>query len=214
MHQYAVVGSGYMGGGIAQVLALSGATVVIADVSEMIAVKSYDRLLAESVSFVADGLLAPGATETLMKYLKPAASVEEAVAEAEFIEESVIEDVDVKRNVLSTISSVARPAAIIGSNTSTISIGTLAEAVRGRERFLGVHFSNPAPFVPGVELIPHAKTEPRVLAAVEKIIRGVGKEPAQVRDVTAVCPEPSAVRAVQGSGSTGGRGGGIDRGHR
>lgn len=184
MHQYAVVGSGYMGGGIAQVLALSGATVVIADVSETIAEKSYDRLLAESESFVADGLLAPGATESLRKNLKPAASVEEAVADAEFIEESVIEDVDVKRDVLSTISSVARPATIIGSNTSTISIGTLAEAVRGRERFLGVHFSNPAPFIPGVELIPHAKTEPRVLAAVEKIIRGVGKEPAQVRDVT------------------------------
>jgi 3-hydroxybutyryl-CoA dehydrogenase len=184
MHQYAVVGSGYMGGGIAQVLALSGTTVVIADVSETVAANNYDRLLAESERFVADGLLAPGATETLRKNLRAAASVEEAVAEAEFIEESVIEDVDVKRDVLSAISSVARPAAIIGSNTSTISIGTLAEAVRGRERFLGVHFSNPAPFVPGVELIPHAKTEPRVVVAVETIIRRVGKQPAQVRDVT------------------------------
>jgi 3-hydroxybutyryl-CoA dehydrogenase len=184
MRQYAVIGSGYMGGGIAQVLALSGATVVIADVSATVAAKNYDRLLAESDKFVADGLFPPGSTEILKKNLKAGASVDEAVAGAEFIEESVVEDVDVKREVLSVISSAAPPTAIIGSNTSTISIGTLAEAVNGPGRFLGVHFSNPAPFVPGVELVPHAATEPDVVAAVEDIITQIGKQPAQVRDVT------------------------------
>ena len=184
MPKYAVVGSGYMGGGIAQVLALSGAAVAIADVSERIAEESYRRLVAESENFVADGLFAPGSTEILASNLRPAASLEEAVAEAEFIEESVVEDVGVKRDILRAISSAARPEAIIGSNTSTISIGTLAEAVRGAERFLGVHFSNPAPFVPGVELIPHAATAPRSLAMVQDIVRGIGKQAAQVRDVT------------------------------
>lgn len=184
MREYAVVGSGYMGGGIAQVLALSGATVVIADISENSAVENYHRLLAEAESFVANGLFAPGSTEILEKKLRPASTVDEAVAGADFIEESVIEDLEVKRDVLSAISRAARPEAIIGTNTSTISIGTLAEAVRSEERFLGVHFSNPAPFVPGVELIPHAGTEPRVLAIVEEIITGIGKQAAQVRDVT------------------------------
>jgi 3-hydroxybutyryl-CoA dehydrogenase len=184
MPRYAVVGSGYMGGGIAQVLALSGATVVMADVSETIALRSYRRLLAESANFVADGLFAPGSTEILESNLRPAASLDEAVADADFIEESVIEDVNVKRDILRAISSAARPEAIIGSNTSTIAIGTLAEAVKGAGRFLGVHFSNPAPFVPGVELIPHATTEPRSLAVVREIITGIGKQAAQVRDVT------------------------------
>jgi 3-hydroxybutyryl-CoA dehydrogenase len=184
MPKYAVVGSGYMGGGIAQVLALSGAAVAIADVSERIAEESYRRLVAESENFVADGLFAPGSTEILARNLRPAASLEEAVAEAEFIEESVVEDVGVKRDILRAISSAARPEAIIGSNTSTISIGTLAEAVQGAERFLGVHFSNPAPFVPGVELIPHAATAPRSLAVVHDIVKGIGKQAAQVRDVT------------------------------
>ncbi len=184
MPKYAVVGSGYMGGGIAQVLALSGAAVAIADVSERIAEESYRRLVAESENFVADGLFAPGSTEILASNLRPAASLEEAVAEAEFIEESVVEDVGVKRDILRAISSAARPEAIIGSNTSTISIGTLAEAVQGAERFLGVHFSNPAPFVPGVELIPHAATARRSLAMVQDIVRGIGKQAAQVRDVT------------------------------
>ena len=184
MRRYAVVGSGYMGGGIAQVLALSGAAVAIADVSEEVAVKSYHRLLAESESFVADRLFAPGSTEILARNLRPAASLDEAVEDAEFIEESVIEDATVKREILSAISKAAHPQAVIGSNTSTISIGTLADAVQGAGRFLGVHFCNPAPFVPGVELIPHAATEARSLDVAEELVREVGKRAARVQDVT------------------------------
>lgn len=180
MRRYAVIGTGYMGGGIAQVLALAGASVTIADVSEEMALKNYHRLLVESENFVADGLFACGSTEILENNLRPAASIEDAVENAEFIEESVIEDVDVKRDILSTISAAARPDAVIGSNTSTISIGTLAQAVQEPDRFMGVHFSNPAPFVPGVELIPHATTDPRLVTVVEEIITGIGKRPARV----------------------------------
>ena len=182
--QYAVVGSGYMGGGIAQVLALSGAAVAIADLSEEAALSSYERLLAESRQFVADGLFPPGSTETLAQNLRVASSIEDAVGGAEFIEESVPEVIEIKRPVLAAISAAARPEAIIGSNTSTISIGSLAEAVTLPGRFLGVHFSNPAPFIPGVELIPHAGTEPRLLPVVKDIVEAGGKKGAQVRDVT------------------------------
>lgn len=76
------------------------------------------------------------------------------------------------------------PGPIIGSNTSTISIATLATAVEGPERFLGVHFSNPAPFIPGVELIPHAGTDLSLLPRVKEIIASSGKQVAVVRDVT------------------------------
>ena len=125
----AVVGSGYMGGGIAQVLALSGATVKIADISAEIAQSNYDRLIEESKQFVADGLFPAGATETLQANLSPAASIEEAVADADFIEEAVPEKIEIKHATLARISKAARPDAIIGSNTSTILIGKLAEAV-------------------------------------------------------------------------------------
>ena len=182
--RYAVVGSGYMGGGIAQVLALSGAIVALADISEDVAARNYDRLLAESRQFVTDGLFPAGSTETLSKNLRVAASIEDAVGDAEFIEEAVPEVVEIKRDILATVSVSARPDAIIASNTSTIPIGTLAEAVTAPARFLGVHFSNPAPFIPGVELIPHAGTEPRILPVVREIIEAGGKRCAQVRDVT------------------------------
>ena len=180
----AVVGSGYMGGGIAQVLALSGATVRIADISEEIARSNYDRLIQETRQFVTDGLFPADAVQLITANLTAAVSIEDAVADADFIEEAVPEKVEIKHETLRRISAAARPDAIIGSNTSTILIGSLAEAVTGPERFLGVHFSNPAPFIPGVELIPHADTADAAVSVVEEIVAATGKQTARVKDAT------------------------------
>jgi 3-hydroxybutyryl-CoA dehydrogenase len=180
----AIVGSGYMGGGIAQVLALSGATVRIADISEEIAAKNYTRLIEEATKFVADGLFPADAVERISANVSPAVSIEAAVADADFIEEAVPEKIEIKHATLARISAAARPDAIIGSNTSTILIESLATAVAGPERFLGVHFSNPAPFIPGVELIPHAGTNDAAVRVVEEIIAATGKETARVKDST------------------------------
>ncbi|MGO4121392.1 3-hydroxyacyl-CoA dehydrogenase family protein [Arthrobacter sp. YAF16] len=180
----AVVGSGYMGGGIAQVLALAGARVALADVSAEIAQSNYERLLKESDEFVAAGLFPAGSTERLKENLWAAKDIEEAVADAEYIEEAVPEVLEIKHGTLGRISAAARPDAIIGSNTSTISIAKLAEVVVNPERFLGVHFSNPAPFIPGVEVIPHAGTSEAAVEAARAIVAETGKETATVKDVT------------------------------
>ncbi|WP_457948505.1 3-hydroxyacyl-CoA dehydrogenase family protein [Pseudarthrobacter sp. alpha12b] len=180
----AVVGSGYMGGGIAQVLALAGARVALADVSAEIAQSNYERLLKESDEFVAAGLFPANATDLLKENLWAAKDIEEAVADAEYIEEAVPEVLEIKHATLGRISAAARPDAIIGSNTSTISIAKLAEVVDNPERFLGVHFSNPAPFIPGVEVIPHEGTSEATVQAARTIVGETGKETATVKDVT------------------------------
>lgn len=182
--QIAVIGSGYMGGGIAQVFGLAGARVALADISAEIAEKNYHRLIAESKEFVSEGLFPAGATDTLEENLWPAASLAEAVSNADFIEEAVPEVLAIKNDTLRQISSAARPDAIIGSNTSTISIGDMADAVSDPGRFLGVHFSNPSPFVPGVEIIPHAGTDESVVTRARQLIHDSGKQTAQVKDVT------------------------------
>jgi 3-hydroxybutyryl-CoA dehydrogenase len=182
--QIAVIGSGYMGGGIAQVFGLAGARVALADISAEIAEKNYHRLIAESKEFVSEGLFPAGATDTLEENLWPAASLAEAVSNADFIEEAVPEVLAIKNDTLRQISSAARPDAIIGSNTSTISIGDMADAVSNPGRFLGVHFSNPSPFVPGVEIIPHAGTDESVVTRARQLIHDSGKQTAQVKDVT------------------------------
>lgn len=180
----AVVGSGYMGGGIAQVLALAGHTVRIADVSAEIAASNLARLLTEADQFAADGLFPADARERIEANVSAAESIEDAVSDAEFIEEAVPEKIEIKHETLRRISAAARPDAIIGSNTSTILIAALAEAVEHPERFLGVHFSNPAPFIPGVELIPHPGTDDGIIPVVEEIVASTGKETARVKDAT------------------------------
>ncbi|MCY1693606.1 3-hydroxyacyl-CoA dehydrogenase family protein [Curtobacterium sp. SL109] len=180
----AVVGSGYMGGGIAQVLALAGHTVRIADVSGEIARQNLDRLLVETQQFVDDGLFPADAVERVREHLSAAESIEDAVATADFIEEAVPEKLAIKHETLRRITAAARPDAVIGSNTSTILIESLAEAVTGPERFLGVHFSNPAPFIPGVELIPHPTTGDHAVQVAEAVVAATGKQSARVKDST------------------------------
>ncbi|MCO1337856.1 3-hydroxyacyl-CoA dehydrogenase [Kocuria polaris] len=180
----AIVGSGYMGGGIGQVLALAGAQVALADASAEVAQKNLERLLAESADFEAQGLFPAGATETLTQNLSAAASLEEAVAGAAFIEEAVPEVLAIKHDILRQISAAADPDAVIGSNTSTISIADMASAVTRPERFLGVHFSNPSPFIPGVEIIPHEGTSEAAIATAVGYVEETGKETAVVKDVT------------------------------
>ncbi|MFJ3384682.1 MULTISPECIES: 3-hydroxyacyl-CoA dehydrogenase family protein [unclassified Curtobacterium] len=180
----AVVGSGYMGGGIAQVLALAGHTVRIADVSAEIAAANRARLITETEQFVADGLFPADAVARVDAHLSAADSIEEAVATADFIEEAVPEKLEIKHDTLRRISAAARPDAVIGSNTSTILIQSLAEAVTGPERFLGVHFSNPAPFIPGVELIPHPTTNDHAVEVAETVVAATGKQSARVKDAT------------------------------
>jgi 3-hydroxybutyryl-CoA dehydrogenase len=180
----AVVGSGYMGGGIAQVFALAGANVRIADVSAEHALRSRDRILAEAAGYAARGLFPAAAEQRIADHVTAAPSIEDAVGDADFIEEAVPEILALKHETLARISSAARADALLGSNTSTISIATLSEAVEHPDRFLGVHFSNPAPFIPGVEVIPHAGTRPDAAGEVIALLADSGKLGVEVADVT------------------------------
>jgi 3-hydroxybutyryl-CoA dehydrogenase len=178
----AVVGSGYMGGGIAQVLALHGYKVALGDVDGETAERARVRLVEQARDFEAHGLLPEGAAHSIEGNLAAAASIEEAVAAADYIAEAVPEQPDLKASILRRVSAAAPRHAIIGTNTSAIPIGELAPAVTGPERFLGVHWMNPAPFIPGVELIPGEETDPGVLERAEQLIRSLGKTPARVAD--------------------------------
>jgi len=178
----AAVGSGYMGGGIAQVLALGGATVTLGDVDGGTAERAYERLVLEAEQFERDGLFRAGSSTVLRKRLRPAGSIEEAVADAEYVTEAVPESREVKAAALSRIAAAAPASAIIGSNTSAIPIDELAASVEGPHRFLGVHWMNPAPFIPAVELIAAAHTAPETVDVVEAMIGAAGKVPVRVAD--------------------------------
>ncbi|MGN6324331.1 3-hydroxyacyl-CoA dehydrogenase family protein [Pseudolysinimonas sp.] len=180
---YAVVGSGYMGGGIAQVLALAGHPVRISDVTLEVAEANRERLIAEARAFAADDLFPADAAETMAARIT-AHELEDAVAGVRFIEEAVPERLELKQETLRRIGEAAPADAVVGSNTSSIPIGTMAPSIARPERFLGVHFSNPSPFIPAVEVIPHTGTSPEAVAFAREVIDSVGKVSALVEDVT------------------------------
>ena len=182
IERVAIVGAGYMGGGIAQVLALAGVHVTIVDAEPTLTQRHLDRLCREADDFEVRGLFDPGSAARVRANLHPADSLSQAVADADLVEEAVLERPEVKGPVLRSIEAAARPDAIIGSNTSTIPIGDLSTNLTRPGRFLGVHFSNPAPFIPGVELIAHAGTDESVVASVEALVARTGKLAARVND--------------------------------
>ncbi|PPK94627.1 3-hydroxybutyryl-CoA dehydrogenase [Kineococcus xinjiangensis] len=179
----AQIGTGYMGGGIAQSLALAGADVWLADADKESTQRNYERLLKEAALFESQGLFDAGSTDVLKERLHPADSIEDAVADVDFVEEAVFEDLQVKKDVLARVEKAAAPGTIIGTNTSTIPVKLLAEAFEDASLFLTVHFSNPAPFIPGVELVMGEATNPAVLPIIDDLLTRAGRKGAQVADV-------------------------------
>lgn len=177
----AVVGAGYMGGGIAQTFAAHGYQVSIADVDAATAQQALARLNAEAVDFETHGLLPEGSATAIEANLQAAESMESASAEADFIIEAVPEIESIKLGVLRRIAG-ANQTAVIGTNTSAIPITALAESVVHPERFLGVHWMNPAPFIPCVEIIPHTTTRPETVAQSTDLMLDLGKRPSTVSD--------------------------------
>ena len=182
LNRVAIVGAGYMGGGIAQVFALAGHTVTLADRDWETARAAVARLTSEVERFESLGLMRAGSTETTAKNLGAAESIEHAVDGAEYVTEAVPEQPELKIETLRRISSVLAADAIIGTNTSAIPIADLADGVAAKDRFLGVHWMNPAPFIPGVELIAGPETSDSTMVTAEVLIRSLGKITARVAD--------------------------------
>ena len=179
----AVVGGGYMGAGMAQCFILAGYECSIADIDAASAQAAKERLVAETRQHELDGLVPRGSADRIADLLEASATIENAVANADYVAEVVSEDVRVKSDVLARIAAAARPDAVITSNTSAIPIGLLAEAVAGPERFLGAHWMNPAPFVPCVEVIPTDLTAEWAIEVTERLLASLGKVTSRVSDV-------------------------------
>lgn len=178
----AVVGTGYMGGGIAQVLANAGHRVALADVDAPTALAARERLILQAALFESKALMPAGSSDRIRANLIAAQSIEEAVADADYVAEAVPEVLEIKAPTLRRISHAAPADSVIGTNTSAIPIEELSQYVQEPARFLGVHWMNPAPFIPGVELIASRSTSDESLDFAEQLIRSIGKITTRVTD--------------------------------
>jgi 3-hydroxybutyryl-CoA dehydrogenase len=176
-----IVGAGAMGRGIAQVAATGGITVLLTDarpdaVSD--AVKSIEKALARLKE---KGTIDQGAMEQALGRIRPVQNLEQ-LAECRLVIEAVIEKLDVKQELLTQLENIVSSDCIIASNTSSLSITTIASKCRHPERVAGFHFFNPVPLMKLVEVIDGLQTLPVVGDALMDVGRRMGREPVRIKD--------------------------------
>jgi 3-hydroxybutyryl-CoA dehydrogenase len=182
----ACIGAGRMGRGIAVAFAYAGHRVAIVDFKprdsqafEALAYEALDEIRLTLLSLSHFGLLAPGDVERIMTRVQvmPEAEAAAALGGAAVVFEGVPEVLDLKRDALARASNLVASSAIIASTTSTILVDDLSGAVEHPNRFLNVHWLNPAYLIPLVELSPSAATDPAITTQVKALLEGIGKVP-------------------------------------
>jgi 3-hydroxybutyryl-CoA dehydrogenase len=182
-----IVGAGVMGAGIGQVALEAGWEVVLNDVDGDAIERATDRIRnglarraarleldADSIDDWVDGRLAG---------LRHAHLLDGLATEAGLIVEAALEDLELKRTIFRALDAEAAPDVILASNTSALSITSIADAAAAHpERVIGLHFFNPVPLMALVEVVPGAKTEERVIDAAEGYVRDLGKTPVRSAD--------------------------------
>ena len=179
--QIGVVGAGVMGSGIAQAFALAGLPVVINYTSEAAREKalatisgSMDRMIKKETLTDVRKVEALARISTT-RDLAP-------LAECDLLIEAVTENEALKLEVFNKLDTVARPGAILASNTSSLSITKLAAATRRPAQVIGMHFFNPVPMMALVEIISGLQTSVETRLAVEAVAQRIGKTPVKVRN--------------------------------
>lgn len=176
----AVVGAGTMGAGIALVAARAGHPVLLHDANAAALERGLRHIAGLLDGQVAKGRIDAATRDAQLGRVRPAATVEE-LAPAALVIEAVIEDMAIKAGLLRAIEAVVGPSAIIASNTSSLSITALAARLDRPERVAGLHFFNPAPVLPLVEVVSGMATDPAVDATLVETARAWGKAPVRCR---------------------------------
>jgi 3-hydroxybutyryl-CoA dehydrogenase len=179
--QAAVAGSGAMGQGIAQVLAQAGWKVWLYDNRAGVAEQAVASIKSSLEKLAQKGKMEAAAVVEIMSRLKSVTSLEE-IAGAELLIEAVVEDLHVKKELFSKAESILSSEAVLATNTSSLSVTSIAAACKNPERIIGIHFFNPAPLMPLVEVIPAVQTADDLAGHMAAEVSAWGKIPVVARD--------------------------------
>lgn len=176
MSRIAVVGCGVVGSSWSLVFTRAGFEVAVYDQSAA-AVQDTLKFVRSALADLAAQGLFTGDVDTACARLKPAASLEEALAGVDYVQESAPERVEIKRALYAQLDAIAAPGTILASSTSGLPASSFTEHVENRARCLVVHPINPPHLIPLVELVPAPWTDPDVLERAAKIMEAVGQSP-------------------------------------
>jgi 3-hydroxybutyryl-CoA dehydrogenase len=179
----AILGGGQMGSGIAQVAAAAGIETVMIKATPGPVDKARTGIEKELAKLVEKGKLEQAAMDATMGRLHFTDKID-AVADCDLFLESIVEDLAVKQAQFAEVDKIAKASCILASNTSTLAITAMQKATKRTDRFIGLHFFNPATMMKLVEVIPTATTDAAVVASAIGFVERLGKTPVLVKDET------------------------------
>ena len=177
----AVIGSGTMGHGIAQLLAMAGHEVFMIDINEEFLSKGVERIKWSLGKFVEKRRIRREDADAALARIKTTTSYEEGCRDIDIAIEAVPENMELKKTVFAKIDSIAPAHAILASNTSTLSITEMGNATKRPEKVAGMHFFNPPQLMALVEIIKGEKTSQETIDTLMELARKLGKTPVLVR---------------------------------
>ena len=181
MKKIVVIGCGTMGLDIAQVFAKKGFDVVVRDINDDIIKASEGRLNKGLDKLVSKGKMDEAKKADILAHMTFTTDLNMA-ADADLVVEAAIENLDIKKSIFAELDKICKPETILATNTSSISITAIAAATKRPDKFIGMHFFNPATVMKLVEVIRGAHTSDETYKAVADLSVEIGKEPVEVNE--------------------------------
>ncbi len=181
MDQVFVIGAGTMGLDIAQVFAEADKAVVVQDIGEDILRKAAGKLEKGLARRVEKGKMTPENKAAMASRIHFTTSLDEA-AKADLVVEAIVENAQIKKALFAELDELCKPDCVFASNTSSISITEIASATKRPDRFIGMHFFNPATLMKLIEVIRGAHTSDETFETIRALSVAIGKEPVAVNE--------------------------------
>ena len=177
-----IIGAGQMGAGVAQVMAQSGITVVLRDIKQCFldkGITTIDKNLSRSV---AKGKLTDDEKRTILGRISCVVDLDQTNCDVDLVIEAATENIAIKKEIFKTLDELCPEKTILASNTSSVSITMLAATTKRPDKFVGMHFFNPAPVMKLVEVTKGLGTSEATFSAIKALAEKVGKSPVSVND--------------------------------
>lgn len=182
IRRIAVIGAGTMGHGIAYAAVAAGYEVHLADADSATLTTGIRRIGEAFDKAIERGKATPESRDAALRRLVASTGTQEAAAGADIVIEAVPERLELKQAIFRDLERVVSREAILGSNTSSLSITRIAEGLTHPERVIGLHFFNPVPVMKLLEIVRSARTTDAVVTAARELATSLGKTPIVVRD--------------------------------
>jgi 3-hydroxybutyryl-CoA dehydrogenase len=176
-----VVGCGLMGGGIAQVVAQSGYSVVVSEVNQALLDKGMSRIKSNLKKNVEKGKMSEAEMAQTLGRIQPTLSMED-YKDCDIVIEAILEKMEEKRKLYSQLDEICPPHAILASNTSSLPIADMAAITKRADRFVGLHFFNPVPAMQLVEVVKTISASDETVETTKRFAESLGKTAALAKD--------------------------------